>query len=51
MAEEIDPEEIAEALVCIARIVLLLKKLDWLGDVGILLELEDELSELHQELR
>ncbi len=49
MAEEITAQDLAEALVCVAKLIVLLKKIDWLSDVGMLLELEDELSELHQE--
>lgn len=48
---EVEAQEIAEALVCIAKLIVFFKKLDWPGDAGILEELEDSLSELHQEAR
>lgn len=51
MAEEITAEEIAEALVCIAKLIVLFRRLDWPADAGHLEELEDDLSEFHQELR
>lgn len=51
MAEEITAEEIAEALICVAKLVILLKKLGWVDEEGWMLELEDDLSELHQEVR
>jgi hypothetical protein len=48
---EVTPEEIAEALVCLAKLILLLKRLEWLDDVAYFSELEDELSDLHQGAR
>ena len=51
MSDDIQAEEIAEALLCIAKLILLMKKLGFADDEGWLLELEDELSELHQETR
>lgn len=51
MSDEISAEEIAEVLVCIAKVIILLRKLDWVGDEGMLTELEDDLSELHQQIR
>ncbi|UCC72598.1 MAG: hypothetical protein JSV86_19920 [Gemmatimonadota bacterium] len=48
---EVSVEEIAEALVCLAKLILLVKRIGWPEDVGYLLELEDDLTELHQELR
>ncbi len=51
MAEEIDPKELAEALVCVAKLILIFKKLYWVDAEGIMMDLEDDLSELHQESR
>lgn len=48
---EVSAEEIAEALLCLAKLILLVKRVGWPEDVGYLLELEDDLTELHQELR
>lgn len=48
---EVTIDEIAEALVCLAKIILLLKRLEWLDDVAYFEEIEDSLSELHQEAR
>lgn len=42
--------EIAEALVCIAKLIALAEKL-WPDWAATLVELEDELSDLHQEMR
>lgn len=49
MANEITAQELAEALVCVAKLILLIRKIGWVDDEGFLLELEDALSELHQE--
>lgn len=49
MAEEITAQDLAEALVCVAKLIILLKKLGWIDAEGWMLELEDDLSELHQE--
>lgn len=46
---EITTQEIAEALVCLAKLIVLLKKIEWPDDAAILQEIEDALSELHQE--
>jgi hypothetical protein len=48
---DVSADEIAEALVCVAKLILFLRKLEWVGDEGLLIELEDDLSELHQEAR
>ncbi len=48
---EISAEELAEALLCIAKLILLFRKMGWVGDEGMLLDLEDDLSALHQETR
>ena len=50
MAEvEVTAQEVAEALVCVAKLILFLDKILWVDDAHTLRELEDELSELHQE--
>jgi hypothetical protein len=46
---EISAQEIAEALVCVAKLIKLLDKIEWPDDAMFLREIEDELSELHQE--
>ncbi len=46
---EITAQELAEALVCIAKLIKLLDKIEWPEDALLLRELEDELSDLHQE--
>lgn len=46
---EITAQELAEALVCIAKLIKLLDKIEWPDDAMTLRELEDDLSELHQE--
>lgn len=51
MAEDISPEEIAEALVCVAKLIILFRKISWVEDEGYMQQLEDDLSELHQEAR
>lgn len=48
---EISVGELAEALVCIAKLIRLLDKIFWPELAGVLREIEDELSELHQEAR
>lgn len=49
--DEVSAEEVAEVLVCVAKVILLLRKLEWVSDEGFMIELEDDLSELHQEAR
>jgi hypothetical protein len=51
VSEEISAEELAEVLVCLARVILLIRKMGWVDDEGVLLQLEDDLSELHQQIR
>lgn len=52
MAEaEISAQEVAEALVCLAKLIVFLEKIFWSDDAMQLRELEDELSDLHQETR
>ena len=53
MSDEVDitAQELAEALVCIAKLIVFFRKVGWEDDAGILVELEDDLSEYHQEAR
>lgn len=48
--EEITAQEIAEALVCLAKLIVLARKV-FPGDVEGLLSLEDDLTDLLQEQR
>ncbi len=46
---EVSAGEVAEALVCLAKLILFLDKILWTDAAMFLRDLEDDLSELHQE--
>lgn len=50
MSDELTVKEVAEALVCLAKIIILVRKV-FPADVEGLLSLEDDLTQLMQELR
>lgn len=50
MSDDVTVREVAEALVCVAKLIRLLEKL-FPDMVPFLTELEDELIDYHQEMR
>ncbi len=51
MAKEVTPEELAEALLCLAKLIVVLDRLGIFGWADDLKWLEDDLLELQQEAR